>query len=195
MIVQIGRKVLEAACREAAAWNTGRDPDRLVEVSVNISPRQFREPGLVESVELALAGSGLDPGLLYLEITETLMVVDEARVTRSLRQLKAHGVRLAVDDFGTGYSSLGSLRQFPVDFVKIDRVFVSGIEHNPQDAVVLAGIIDLAHAMKLRVVAEGVETRGERDRLQSMGCDLAQGYLFARPMPAGDAASLLREHR
>ena len=193
LIVQIGHAVLEQACADAVEWNCMRQTELAIRVSVNISARQFRHPVLVDQVLSVLRSSGLAADLLYLEITESLMVDDVSHAQQTMGRLREMGVHIAVDDFGTGYSALGSLRQYPMEVVKIDRVFVSGIEANPQAAVMLSGIVDLAHALGLRVVAEGVETPGERDRLRAMGCDLAQGYLFAHPMPIGDLAPLMRE--
>lgn len=185
LIVQIGHDVLAMACRDAVRWN--RSGNGQVRVSVNISPRQFRHPEIVEQVVSALSQSGLDPGMLLLEITESLMVEDVEGVRVTLDRLREIGVHVAVDDFGTGYSSLASLRQLPVEIVKIDRMFVSGVGSNAQDFVMLAGMVELAHRLGLEVVAEGVETEDELDRLRDMGCDLAQGYLFSMPVPFEEA--------
>lgn len=189
LIVQIGHDVLLMACRDAVRWN--RSGSEHVRVSVNISARQFRHPEIIEQVVGSLSQTGLAPGLLLLEITESLMVEDVESVRETLIRLRKIGVSVAVDDFGTGYSSLGSLRQLPVQIVKIDRTFVSGVGANPQDAVMLSSMIDLAHRLGLVVIAEGVEQESERNWLQEVGCDLAQGYLFSVPVPFEEAFRMI----
>jgi EAL domain-containing protein (putative c-di-GMP-specific phosphodiesterase class I) len=154
----------------------------LLAVNVNLSPKQLQQPDLVESVAAVLAETGLDPCYLVLEITETVMMEQAASTIEVLHALKALGVRLAIDDFGTGYSSLAYLKAFPLDFLKIDRKFVAGIDKDASDNVIIGSMISLAHALNLTVVAEGAETAGEVGQLQDMGCDLAQGFYFAKPM-------------
>jgi diguanylate cyclase (GGDEF)-like protein/PAS domain S-box-containing protein len=189
LIVPIGQHVLAMACRDAHSWN--RSGAGRIRVSVNISPRQFRHPEIIDQVVDVLTVTGLEPDLLFLEITESMMVEDIDSVRETLLRLREIGVHVAVDDFGTGYSSLGSLRQLPVEIVKIDRTFVSGVAADAQDAVMLSGMVELAHRLGLVVIAEGVESVAERDRLRAMGCDLAQGYFFSVPVAFEDAFNIV----
>jgi EAL domain-containing protein (putative c-di-GMP-specific phosphodiesterase class I) len=147
-------------------------------VNVNLSPRQLRQPDLVASVAAVLDETGLDPGYLVLEITESVMMEQAASTIEVLRELKALGVRLAIDDFGTGYSSLAYLKAFPLDFLKIDRKFVAGIDKDASDNVIIGSMISLAHALNLTVVAEGAETAGEVDQLHNMGLRSRTGILL-----------------
>ena len=180
LIVPIGAWVLRRACAQARAWQEANDTPHLA-MAVNVSARQLQHPNLVGMVGDALTESGLDPSALVLEITESATVADtEATITR-LRQLKDLGVSLAIDDFGTGYSSLRYLRRFPVDHLKIDRSFVAGMVHSPEDAAIVSHVFGLAHAFGLKVVAEGVETVHQLEELTRLGCDLAQGLQLAPP--------------
>jgi two-component system sensor kinase len=181
LIVSIGTWVLEQACQQAQAWRSERGP---LTMAVNVSARQLQDPGLVGSIASALAVSGLDPGALVLEITESATVADAAGVIARLRELKALGVGLAIDDFGTGYSSLTYLRQFPVDQLKIDQSFVAEVASSSEDRAIVASVIGLAHALGVTVVAEGVETEMQLVALTAMGCDLAQGFRWRRPESA-----------
>jgi diguanylate cyclase (GGDEF)-like protein/PAS domain S-box-containing protein len=184
LIVGIGEWVLREACTEAARW-----PAPLT-LSVNLSARQLAQHDLVAVVRRALSETGTDPAKLCLEITESAVMESGAATTAQLRALKSLGVRLAIDDFGTGFSSLAHLRRFPVDVLKIDGTFVSGLGREPQDASIAAAVISLAHALDLTTVAEGVETDEQLAILKQLGCDLGQGYLFARPRPADEALQL-----
>jgi EAL domain-containing protein (putative c-di-GMP-specific phosphodiesterase class I) len=195
LIVPMGRWVLEEACRQARAWRDLRPNSPLHFMSVNLSARQFEHPDLVRDVARVLRETGLEPGCLVLEITESVVMNDARSTIGTLGELKALGVRIAIDDFGTGYSSLSYLRRFPVDYLKVDRSFVDGLGENPGDAVLVSGIIDLAHALGLKVVAEGVETQEQLELLQNIGCDLAQGYHFAKPLPDQEASALLFTNR
>jgi EAL domain-containing protein (putative c-di-GMP-specific phosphodiesterase class I) len=150
---------------------------------VNLSARQFREPGLAGTVSHILKETGLDPACLHLEITETAAMSDALATVSALEELKTLGVRLVIDDFGTGYSSLSYLQRFPVDYVKIDRSFVADLEGDPGATALVAGMIDLAHALGIKVIAEGVEGAGQLERLEAMECDLAQGYYFSDVLP------------
>ncbi|GGC02175.1 bifunctional diguanylate cyclase/phosphodiesterase [Pseudoduganella buxea] len=189
LIVPIGAWVMRTACAQARAWmDAGLGPLR---VAVNLSARQFAQRDLVQSVARVLADTGLPPHLLELELTESLFVDDVAQAVTLLHQLKALGVGLAIDDFGTGYSSLSYLRTFPIDVLKIDRSFVGQIAVDTDQAAIVISIIALAHNLQLKVIAEGVETAGQRDFLRAHGCDEVQGYFFSRPVPAGEVASLL----
>ncbi len=185
LIVELGRWVLEEACRAAAAWPPGADGPA-PGVAVNVSGRQLLRADFPAHVAAALAASGLAPGRLTLEITETVLMRDTEAGLTVLRTLKALGVRLAIDDFGTGYSSLRYLQQFPVDVLKIDKSFVDGVARPGHDAALARTIVALGRTLGLRTVAEGVEHETQRERLAAMGCESGQGYLFARP--ADDAA-------
>ncbi|MEA2528946.1 MAG: hypothetical protein QOG89_590 [Thermomicrobiales bacterium] len=190
LILPLGQWVLAEACRQAREW---QDKYRLASpsVSVNLSARQFQQPGLVADVARALSDSGLDPQSLRLEITESVIMEDADATIATLRQLKALGVEIAIDDFGTGYSSLAYLRKFPVDFLKIDRSFISGLGRSNEDTTIAQAVIGLGHALSLTVVAEGIETIGQLVHLCSLDCELGQGDHFAKPLPAPDAETLL----
>ena len=191
LIVPMGRWVLEEACRQAKEWRDSYPADPPLKMSVNLSARQFERPDLAEGVAQALRQSGLDPRGLVLEVTESMVVEDVDAAISTLEELKALGVKIAVDDFGTGYSSLSYLKRFPVDYLKIDRSFVSGLGRDPKDDGLVSASIELAHALGLEAIAEGVETEGQLQRLRSLGCELAQGYYFWKPMPGEAASSFL----
>jgi diguanylate cyclase (GGDEF)-like protein/PAS domain S-box-containing protein len=190
LIEEVGRQVLEMACKAASSWRERHGLDSLT-VSVNVSPRQLLNERLVEDVRGALERARLAPAALVLEITESAMLQDTESTLGILRRIKALGVRLAIDDFGTGYSSLSYLQRFPLDILKIDRAFVTAIDHHTDDASLAPAVVSMANTMHLKVVAEGVETRTQADALSSMGCDLGQGFLLARPMPAEAMDDLL----
>jgi diguanylate cyclase (GGDEF)-like protein len=175
LIVAMGEWILRAACREAASW-----PNRL-QISVNLSPVQFRNDDIVRLVHETLIATGLDAGRLELEITEGVLIDDFSRAVSILRRLKSLGVRIALDDFGTGYSSMSYLQAFPFDMIKIDRSFISNLERSAQSKALLRGVIGLARGLELPVTAEGVETRAQLDVLTRAGCDLVQGFLIGRP--------------
>ncbi len=184
LIVPLGERVLIDACRQARLWtDSGRPPLR---VSVNLSPCQLAEPGLVSMVESTLHDTSLDPGLLDLEVTETALMNHEASAASQLQRLRDQGVSISLDDFGTGYSSMSHLKNLPLDCLKIDQSFVRGIETQPGDAAITDAILKMAQALKLRTVAEGVETEPQRHFLAQRSCDEVQGYLFSRPLPADD---------
>ena len=180
LIEEIGAWVLKAACERNRAWQRqGMPPLR---VAVNLSARQFVQTNLVSDVARVLDASGLAPGSLELEITESMVMDDPERAMKTLRQLKSMGIALAIDDFGTGYSSLGYLKRFPIDNIKIDRSFIKDIPRNNDDAIITRTIIDMTHNLRLKVVAEGVETGAQLDFLREHGCDEMQGYYFSRPL-------------
>jgi EAL domain-containing protein (putative c-di-GMP-specific phosphodiesterase class I) len=189
LIVPIGRWVLGEAARTAARWQQEHG-DQLT-MAVNVSARQLADGSFLDDVRHVLTGSGVAPGTLVLEITETALVTDAATVGARLAELRTMGVRIALDDFGTGYSSLSWLRTFPVDVLKIDRSFIQLLSGSGQDAAIVSGLVQLAHSLDLEVVAEGVEVAEQRDRLRAERCDLAQGYLFARPLPPAEAEAYL----
>jgi diguanylate cyclase (GGDEF)-like protein/PAS domain S-box-containing protein len=182
LIVPMGAWVLLEACRRAACWR--RIAGRRIDVSVNLSPRQLTHPDLVGHVQTALADSGLPAEALILEITESVLLGDAERPLEVLRALRRLGIRLALDDFGTGYSSLAYLTRLPLDILKLDRAFVARLAPGSQEAAVTAAITQMAEAIGLTVIAEGVETAEQSEVLRGIGVGLAQGYHFARPMPA-----------
>ncbi len=186
LIIPIGAWVLEQACGQLRAWNhhVGNGPHGSVEV--NLSARQIDDPRIVTTVERILARTGLPPEHLTLEITESALMEDAAAALDVLRALKTIGVSLAIDDFGTGYSSLSYLQRFPLDFLKVDRCFVETLGVDAGGEEIVSAVINLAHALGLKVVAEGVETAEQLEILRSLRCDFAQGFLFARPLPAAD---------
>jgi EAL domain-containing protein (putative c-di-GMP-specific phosphodiesterase class I) len=160
-------------------------------VAVNIASLHFRHGGLIEAVARALRESGLDPALLELEVTESMLMHSVDTTLETLFRLKDMGVRLAIDDFGTGYSSLSYLKRFPLDTLKIDRSFIKDLPRDAEDAAIARAIIAMAHSLKLAVVAEGVEAAEQLAFLQQHGCDVVQGYLFSRPVSPEDFATLL----
>ena len=189
LIVPIGKWVLQTACAQNKAWQDAGLPP--IVVSVNVSPRQFRHESLVQTVAAALRSTRLEPRYLELELTESMVMHDAPQLVAMLDELKELGVKIAVDDFGTGYSSLSYLTRFPVSALKIDRSFVKDIEHDQQDAVIVRTIVELAHTLGFMVVAEGVETENQLAFLHGLGCEQAQGFLFAHPMSADRLAALL----
>jgi diguanylate cyclase (GGDEF)-like protein len=180
---RVGRWVLLRACRDATRWRRDH-PDSPVDLSVNVSAHQLMSPGFVADVQAVVADSGIDAGTLVLEVTENVLVDVGEIAQLVLQQLRRRGIRIALDDFGTGYSSLSYLHRLPIDVLKIDRSFVADIEHAPRGGAIVGAVTNLAHALDLTVVAEGVETPHERDQVRAMGADLAQGHLYARPMRA-----------
>jgi Amt family ammonium transporter len=189
LIVPLGQWVVDAACRQLAEWDA-ESGDCSLTMSVNLSCKQFGQHSLVEMISRSLKTNGIAPSRLKLEITESAIVHDPATAVEKLRRLKELGVILAVDDFGTGYSSLSYLRQFPVDILKIDRSFISGTETPRENAEIVRSIIDMAHSLGLHVTAEGVETQEQLQRLQSISCDRAQGYMFSKPLPPAGAREM-----
>jgi diguanylate cyclase (GGDEF)-like protein/PAS domain S-box-containing protein len=186
LIEPIGQWVLRSACQRAKAWQDAGYPS--VRIAVNISARQLNKPReFSRGLSRILSSTGLDPRYLELEMTETLLLHAEENIA-VLHKLGQEGVRIAVDDFGTGYSSLSYLRQLPIDTLKIDRSFVRGIETDAEDAFIIQAVVAMAHSLELQVTAEGVETRGQLEALQRLGCDAYQGYLFSKPVPATEAA-------
>jgi diguanylate cyclase (GGDEF)-like protein len=194
LIVAIGEHVLREACRQTAQWcHEGLLPERFI-TWVNVSAKQLTEGGLAALVEDVLRTTGLEAHRLGLEVTETAIVeqgdaAERARV--ELERIHALGIRIAIDDFGTGFSSLGQLRHFPIDVLKVDRSFVQGVEHDAKDAAIAANLVSLAHALGLVAIAEGIESSGQLASFRDLGCDHAQGFLFARPAPAEEVAELL----
>jgi diguanylate cyclase (GGDEF)-like protein/PAS domain S-box-containing protein len=191
LIVPIGVWVLGEACRQGAAWQ--RDGLPALAVAVNLSAVQFKRGDVEQSVVRALDESGMAPPWLELELTESILIQNAEDVLSVVKRLKQLGVKISIDDFGTGYSSLSYLKRFDIDKLKIDQSFVRDLASNPDDAAIVRAIIQMAHSLNLKTIAEGVETEDMLVRLCSFGCDEAQGYFFGRPMPAQDMSRLLRE--
>ena len=181
LVVPIGSWALEEACRCTAGWHRRGAP---VTISVNLSPRQLAEPSLPQAVASVLRRTQIDPDQVWLEITESTLMRDAELAVTRLRALRALGIHLAVDDFGTGYSSMSYLKRFPVEALKVDRSFIDGLGREPEDSAICTAVISLAHALGLRAVAEGVETPEQLAELRTLGCEMAQGYLFGKPAPA-----------
>jgi diguanylate cyclase (GGDEF)-like protein/excisionase family DNA binding protein len=192
LIVELGRWVLTEACRRLARWSAEPAID-LPYVSVNLSGRQLAEPDLPEVVAKALRQTGAPADRLVLEVTESVLIGDSASPAAVLQRLKEIGVQLMLDDFGTGYSSLNYVKRFPIDGLKVDRSFVAGITEGPEDRHILAAIVQMAKGLRVQVVAEGVETLEQARWVRALGCDVAQGYLFAPPAPAAALEPLLRQ--
>jgi EAL domain-containing protein (putative c-di-GMP-specific phosphodiesterase class I) len=190
LIVPIGAWVLETACIQAARWQAAGPDDRPVFISANVSPRQLSQPSFPEQIERVLRHSGIRPGTLWLEITETTLMHDTESASSALRALQTQGIHLAVDDFGTGYSSLSHLKRFPIEALKIDQSIIRGLADNAEDAAIVTAVISLAHALGLSSTAEGVETPEQLAALRTLGCEQAQGHLFAKPEPAALAGEL-----
>jgi len=193
LIGELGEWVLRRACAHWGAWRRAGLPG--LPVSVNLSPRQLWRPGFATEVAALLAESALPGGALALEVTEGCLIRDFESARRVLSDLKALGLRVFVDDFGTGYSSLGVLKRLPIDALKVDRSFVSGLGSDPQDEEITRAIVALAQALGMGVVAEGVEEEAQRDFLLEIGCSAMQGFLFAPPLPAEDLARVLARGR
>jgi EAL domain-containing protein (putative c-di-GMP-specific phosphodiesterase class I) len=189
LILPIGQWVLREACKQARAWVDAGLP--LGSMAVNISAMEFRDDSFLESVFAILSETGLDPRSLELELTESVLMKRAESAASVLKSLRARGVQLAVDDFGTGYSSLSYLRKFPIDALKIDQSFVRQITTAPDETTIVTAVISMGRSLKLRVVAEGVETQEELAFLQAHQCDEAQGYFFSRPVVAQQFAKLL----
>jgi diguanylate cyclase (GGDEF)-like protein len=195
MIVPIGEWVLERACEQLALWNE-QNPDRApLDVAVNVSVRQFRQPGFVSAIERVLAKTGIDPRNLLLEVTESMLLTDTDDALARLETAKSLGARIAIDDFGTGYSSLSYLRQFPFDVVKIDKAYTQDLGNGAADTTLLAGIVALTHVLGHTIVAEGAETLEQVMTLQALRCDYVQGYFFSTPLEQEVADALVRGDR
>ncbi len=193
LIVPLGEWILRSVCAQAHSWEVaGLGPIR---VSVNLSARQLRQEGIVQTVRKILEETDLRPAALVLELTESMLMQPSGAAGRTIRDLADLGVSIAIDDFGTGYSSLSYLKNFPVSTLKIDRSFIQDVTTSPNDAAITTAIIAMAKAMDLEVVAEGVETEGQAAFLQKRGCPKIQGYLVGRPMPAVEFGVYLRAER
>ena len=191
LILPIGRWVLETACHQLRDWQRRFPAARDLQVSVNLSARQFAEADLIANVAAILDRAGLEPESLELEITESVVMDQSEASVERLRGLRALGVRLVLDDFGTGYSSLAYLRRLPLDTIKVDRSFVSGLGEDPADLPIVQAVISLAHGLGIDVVAEGIETATQLASLRALACDRGQGYWFSRPLPPDAIEALL----
>jgi len=193
LIIPLGDWVMRAACLQNKAWqDAGLAPMRL---SVNFSARQFQQPAFISTVAEILKETNLDPRWLELELTESSIMKEPEQAIEKLHELKLMGIRVAIDDFGTGYSSLNYLKRFPIDTLKIDKTFVSDVCKDPHDTAIVRAIITLGHALDLTVIAEGVETQEQLQYLTSLGCDVVQGFLFSKSLPAPVFEELLVEQR
>jgi EAL domain-containing protein (putative c-di-GMP-specific phosphodiesterase class I) len=191
LMVEMSRSIMRVACREAAKWRLPSSATPGLHVSVNLSGRHLQDPSVVHDVSSALSESGLDPALLTIEITESVMMHNTQASISVLQELKALGITIAIDDFGTGYSSLSYLQQFPIDILKIDKAFVDKLGSSDSDEALARAILALGDALGLATVAEGVETMRQVEILQQLGCLLGQGFLFSRPLDARAFADML----
>jgi EAL domain-containing protein (putative c-di-GMP-specific phosphodiesterase class I) len=195
MIGPFGQRVLSLACGQAHRWQRDFAARGSPRVNINLSPLQFLQPDLAETIAQALDSSSVSPELIGLEITESAIMEDIGSTAKALRELRELGVALIIDDFGTGYSSLTHLKQFPVDELKVDQSFIAGLGSNDKDGAIVTAVIALAHSLGLIAVAEGVETAEQYKRLQDLACDVGQGFYFGRPgaastlFPASGAGS------
>jgi EAL domain-containing protein (putative c-di-GMP-specific phosphodiesterase class I) len=191
LIEPIGRWVLGEACHQAAQWHMERPDNAPIGISVNLSACQVAQEDLPAIVAEVIRSTAIDPSSISLEITETVLLEEAAVLGDTLRGLRSLGVGLVLDDFGTGYSSLGYLNRLPLDALKVDRSFIDGLGIEPGDSAIVKAVVGMAHAMSLAVIAEGVESEVPLVELRRLRCDQAQGYFFARPMPAGQITDLL----
>jgi EAL domain-containing protein (putative c-di-GMP-specific phosphodiesterase class I) len=193
LIVRLGRWVLIEACRQMAEWQKDFAFGPSLKVSVNVSARQLSDSRLVDDVQFALTQSGLQPASLALEMTESAIMGNPQQTLASLNRLKAMNIRLELDDFGTGYSSLSYLQRLPFDSLKIDRSFIRELDAGGGSLDIVKAILEMAHSLRLEVVAEGVETEEQLRDLSQLGCDFVQGFLFSKPIEAAAAERLYRE--
>jgi diguanylate cyclase (GGDEF)-like protein len=191
LIIPIGRWVLSEACRQLREWQVEDPKGAPAVVGVNLSPRQFQDPNLVDEVARVLAETGLNPASLELEVTEAVMMPDLDLAVETLGRLKALGVRIALDDFGSGYSSLAYLARLPIDTIKVDRSFVAQVLDSPASRAVVRAVVGFGAQFGMTVVAEGVETEAQFRQVQALGCGYAQGYYFARPAPRAELARIV----
>jgi EAL domain-containing protein (putative c-di-GMP-specific phosphodiesterase class I) len=189
LIIPLGEWVLRTACEQNKAWQAAGLPP--MSIAVNLSPRQLQHPKLVAQIEHLLKVTGLDPAWLELEITESMILHNTDKIIGTLHDIKRMGIRISIDDFGTGHSSLSNLQRLPVDSVKIDRSFVRNITSDPNDAAIAVAVIEMAHNMGLRVIAEGVETWEQMAFLQAHKCNVMQGFYFSKAVPVNEFEALV----
>ena len=193
LIIAAGERVIDDVCRRLRLW---RDAGRcVVPIAINLSANQFRDRRLVEAITRATSDSKVEAELLVFELTESTFMMDIGLTRDVLETLKRMGSTIAIDDFGTGYSSLSHIKRFPVDLLKIDRAFVRDIDADPDDKALVTAIISMAHSLGIRTIAEGVETSAQLQVLRDLGCDMVQGYLFAKPMPPEEEERLFSDGR
>jgi EAL domain-containing protein (putative c-di-GMP-specific phosphodiesterase class I) len=192
LIVPIGRWVMKTACAQNVAWQRQGLPP--VCMAVNLSLRQLMDDNLLKDIKVALVDSGMAPNLLELEITESMLMHNPARLIAVLTNIKKMGVRLAIDNFGTGYASLTQLRNFPIDTIKLDKSFIRNLPQDSKDKAITEAIIAMGKTLSLTVVAEGVETEGQDDFLRDLICDEMQGFYFSKPVTPDQFADLLRNY-
>lgn len=195
LIVPMGKWILETACRQMQEWRIEFPQAESVMMSVNLSSRQFAQPDLVAQIQEALSNTGLNPGNLKLEITESMVMNDVENTIVLLNQLKELNIKISLDDFGTGFSSFSYLHRFPTDTLKVDRSFVVNMSHGVKTREIVSTIVILAHKLGMDVIAEGIETESEKKILQDFDCEYGQGYLFAKPLPKKDATELLAQNK
>jgi EAL domain-containing protein (putative c-di-GMP-specific phosphodiesterase class I) len=192
LIVPLGSWVLRQACRQLAEWQRLRGGGEPFVMNVNLSSRQLVREAIADEVAAAVDDSGIRASWLVLEVTETVLMADPVVAAKALNSIRDLGVRVALDDFGSGYSSLSHLRRFPIDIVKIDKSFVDDVTHEGAESAIARGIIELGRAMRIQTVAEGIEADEQAEVLRSLGCELGQGFFFAKPLAADAWATLLR---
>jgi EAL domain-containing protein (putative c-di-GMP-specific phosphodiesterase class I) len=193
-IIELGEWVLYEACRVLADWELTSPAGRPLRISVNVSALQITDGRLVDTVTGALESALANPSLLTIEVTESAVMADVDAATVALRALRSVGVHLAIDDFGTGYSSLTYLKQFPIHELKLDKSFVDGVGTHPEDSAIVAAVVNLARAVDLEVVAEGVESARQSAVLRTLGCDYGQGYVWQRPVPRDVIEPWIRDY-
>ncbi|MBI4733798.1 MAG: EAL domain-containing protein, partial [Rubrobacteridae bacterium] len=191
LVFLIGEWVIKEACRQCKEWEDAGHPP--VRVSINLSARQFQQHNLVDIIDEALLGTGVSPELLEFEITESALMKDADKAIEILNEIKNRGIHIAMDDFGTGYSSFGYLKRFPIDRLKIDKMFVDSIITDKSDSAIVSAIIATAKSLGMQSLAEGVETEGQLVCLQELGCNEMQGYLFSKPLPVSEISKVLRQ--
>ncbi|CAG0959233.1 hypothetical protein ARNL5_00781, partial [Anaerolineae bacterium] len=192
VIVALGEWIRRTACMECASWGAAPDGHEM-SVTVNVSARELREPGFVRGLRTLLRETGLAPHRFVIEMTESVLVGNDASTIEQLRAMKELGVMLAIDDFGTGYSSLAYLNQFPVDIIKIDKSFIDHLGNGTDESPLSRAVVSLGSVLSIRTVAEGIETEEQYERLREFGCPLGQGFLFARPLPSHDVAAYIHD--
>ena len=191
LIVPLGRWVMQEACRQLRAWNNKLPPEQALSININVSKRQVMDPGYVDEVRAVLEETGVDGSNVGLEITESLIMEQTAKIIRVLMKLQRTGITLHMDDFGTGHSSLSCLHEFPLDVLKIDRAFAANTESNREYAAVVNAIVTLAHNLTMQVTAEGIESPEQFAQILALDCDFGQGYFFSEPLPAAEAEALI----
>ncbi len=193
LIIDLGRAVLLEACDQARAWHA-RNSQQPPSVSVNASRLQLAHPNFIEHVTDALTRADLDPSLLILEVTESVLAGEPGRIINALDELRRTGIRVAIDDFGTGYSSFAALAELPIDILKIDKRFIDNLTRNDEGRGIVNAIVQLAQTLKLETIAEGVEDAAQAEALAALGCTNIQGYLYSRPLPGDQTHAYLEHH-